>query len=74
MVVVANEQEPQLILSLDNTDVDKDDQVSPSIQSQFSRGFVEHDKARSCLGQSNPIENARKGTIYRFGLFCVRIC
>ena len=31
MAVAANEEELQLILSLDDTDVDKDDQASPSI-------------------------------------------
>ena len=32
MVVAANEEELQLVLSLDDTDVDKDDQASPSIR------------------------------------------
>ena len=32
MVVAASEEELQLILNLDDTDVDKDDQASPSIR------------------------------------------
>ena len=39
MVVAANEEELQLILSLDDTDVDKDDQASPSIQ-QSNNSFT----------------------------------
>ena len=39
MVVAANEEEPQLILSLDDTDVEKDDQASPSIR-QSTNSFT----------------------------------
>ena len=39
MVVAANEGELQLILSLDDTDVDKDDQASPSIR-QSTNSFT----------------------------------
>ena len=39
MVVAANEEEVQLILSLDDTDVDKDDQASPSIR-QSTNSFT----------------------------------
>ena len=39
MVVAANEEELQLILSLDDTDVNKDDQASPSIR-QSTNSFA----------------------------------
>ena len=39
MAVAANEEELQLILSLDETDVDKDDQASPSIR-QSTNSFT----------------------------------
>ena len=37
--MAANEEEVQLILSLDDTDVDKDDQASPSIR-QSTNSFT----------------------------------
>ena len=37
--MAANEEEVQLILSLDDTDVDKDDQASPSIR-QLTNSFT----------------------------------
>ena len=39
MAVAANEEELQFILSLDDTDVDKDDQASPSIR-QSTNSFT----------------------------------
>ena len=75
MFVTTNE-ELQLIRSLYDTDVDKDDQASPSIRQSTNSFTVNevisvlerisssmHDKARSCLCESNPIEHARKETI-----------
>ena len=65
MVVAANEEELQLIISLDHTEFDKDDQASPSIQQSTNRFTVNElisvlERISSSminrLGKSNPIE------------------
>ena len=88
MAVAANEEELQLILSLDDTDVDKDDQASPSIR-QSTNSFTINElisvlerissstiKPEAALAKAIIILNtdAREGTIYRFGSFCIHIC
>ena len=84
MVVAANEKECQLILSLADTEFDKDDQASPSIR-QLTNRFTANELisvleriSSSMIKPPWPtqsyIEHAREGIIYRFGLFCIRIC
>ena len=51
MVVAASEEELQLILSLDDTDVDKDDQASPSIR-QLTNSFTVNEQISDCLAKA----------------------
>ena len=84
MVVAANEEELQLILCLDHTEFDKDHQASPSIQQSTNRFTVNElisvlERISSSMIKppwptQSYIEHAREGIIYRFGLFCIRIC